>query len=68
MTIKRQTTPVVDETQDDVFVEGPARYVGLLGRVGRALKPLSTQVRYLGYTSDLGEAFRPVVSPTLVKV
>lgn len=68
MTIQRKTTPVVDETQDDAFVEGPARYLGLLGRVGRALKPLSTQVRYLGYTSDLGEAFRPVVPPAVVKV
>jgi fission process protein 1 len=43
------------------------RYAGYLGRVAAILKPLSGVARYAAFTSDVGEAFRPVVSPKLVK-
>eukprot|EP01134_Creolimax_fragrantissima_P003823 CFRG3823T1 len=56
----------VNELTEDVLVDGPARFLGLMGRVGRALKPLSSSSRYLGYTSDVGEAFRPVISQRIV--
>lgn len=28
---------ILDETTDDIFTEGPARYLGLAGRVGRCV-------------------------------
>ena len=37
----------------------PARYLGYLARVRPILQPFS---RYLAYTSDVGEAARPIVS------
>jgi fission process protein 1 len=41
----------------------PARYLGLVARIRPLLIPAS---RYLAYTSDVGEAFRPVVNPKVV--
>lgn len=38
---------------------GPERYLAYLARF-RAI------VRYLAYTSDVGEAFRPIVNPKIV--
>lgn len=43
-------------------VETPARYLGYLARVRPILQPFS---RYLAYTSDVGEAARPIVSARL---
>lgn len=43
--------------------ETSARYLGLLGRIRPVLLPAA---RYLAYTSDIGEAFRPVVNRRLV--
>lgn len=43
--------------------EGPSRYFGLLGRVGRVL---ATASRYIAYASEVGEAVRPLVSPRIV--
>ncbi|KAI9022679.1 mitochondrial 18 KDa protein-domain-containing protein [Hyaloraphidium curvatum] len=40
------------------------RYFGYIGRLGRLVK---STARYLAYTSDLGEAFRPIVPPWVVK-
>jgi hypothetical protein len=40
-----------------------ARYLGLVARIRPLLIPAS---RYLAYTSDVGEAFRPVVNPKVV--
>ncbi|KAL2916020.1 hypothetical protein HK105_204444 [Polyrhizophydium stewartii] len=39
-----------------------------LGYVGRLRNLVSVGQRYLAYTSDVGEAFRPVVHPLLVNV
>ncbi|MBW0518555.1 hypothetical protein O181_058270 [Austropuccinia psidii MF-1] len=39
------------------------RYLGLMARIRPLLVPAS---RYLAYTSDVGEAFRPVVNPKIV--
>lgn len=40
------------------------RYFGYIGRLGRLVK---STARYLAYTSDIGEAFRPIVKPWVVK-
>ena len=40
-----------------------ARYLGYLARAQRYLIQGS---RYVAYTSDIGEAFRPVVPPSIV--
>jgi len=43
--------------------EGPFRYAAYAHRVVRAIMPLK---RYLAFTSDVGEAGRPVVHPRIV--
>ncbi|KAK4057553.1 hypothetical protein OIO90_001622, partial [Microbotryomycetes sp. JL221] len=43
--------------------ETPARYLAFLARVRPVLQPAT---RYLAYTSDVGESFRPVVAPRAV--
>ena len=64
-----------DEAQDNEaenpMQDGPARFLGLSGRVGRVLAIVSRAAkagsRYVAYSSDVGEAFRPLVSPTFVR-
>lgn len=41
----------------------PARYLAFFARLRPMVQPFT---RYLAYTSDLGESFRPVISPRLV--
>ncbi|KAI7861518.1 mitochondrial 18 KDa protein-domain-containing protein [Spinellus fusiger] len=63
-----------DHSKEDVFtqlshgdidsIDTNARYLAYGARLRTALAASS---RYLAYTSDVGEAFRPVVSPLLVK-
>jgi len=43
--------------------EGPFRYAAYAHRVVRAIMPMK---RYLAFTSDVGEAVRPVVHPRIV--
>ncbi|ORY78082.1 mitochondrial 18 KDa protein-domain-containing protein [Leucosporidium creatinivorum] len=43
--------------------ETPARYLAFLARIRPVLQPAT---RYLAYTSDVGEAARPVVAPKIV--
>ncbi|CAD6585230.1 MAG: hypothetical protein CYPHOPRED_002999 [Cyphobasidiales sp. Tagirdzhanova-0007] len=67
------STAVLGNTLEEVqarIVEGEvdstetkARYLALLGRIRPVLLPAT---RYLAYTSDIGEAFRPVVNRRLV--
>ncbi|KAL6077695.1 Mitochondrial fission process protein 1 [Balamuthia mandrillaris] len=47
----------------DELEEGPLRYLGFAARVGRVLSPYA---RYTAYSSDFGEAFRPVVHRRVV--
>eukprot|EP00760_Papus_ankaliazontas_P004466 PhM_4_TR11905/c0_g1_i1/m.27170/K17981/MTFP1, MTP18; mitochondrial fission process protein 1 len=45
-----------------------ARYLAYLSRVKIiAIKKLALGVRYSAYTSDVGEAFRPITSPWIVR-
>jgi fission process protein 1 len=44
-------------------LEGNARYLAYAGRLRTAL---AASTRYLAYTSDVGEAFRPIVPPVVV--
>ncbi|KXS21782.1 hypothetical protein M427DRAFT_51162 [Gonapodya prolifera JEL478] len=53
-----KTTVHSDLTDDQL------RYLGYVGRLGRLIR---SSTRYLAYTSDVGEAFRPVVHPSIVK-
>jgi fission process protein 1 len=65
--------PKTDRTGDgklhDPLVDNPAlRAAGYAGRVGRLLGTfLAKGSRYVAYTSDVGEAFRPVVDVRYVR-
>lgn len=59
-----------DETLTEKVVKGEvdslesnARYLAYAGRLRTALV---ASTRYLAYTSDVGEAFRPIVPPAVV--
>lgn len=54
---------------EDPFMENPVlRLAGLSARVGALFASgFSKGVRYLAFTSDVGEAFRPVAHPGLVR-
>ncbi|KAJ3208690.1 hypothetical protein HDU67_006596 [Dinochytrium kinnereticum] len=60
-------TPNETNTQAEVneidTVDGPLRYLGYLGRLRTVAL---AQSRLLAYTSEVGEAFRPVISKTFV--
>lgn len=47
------------ELPEDSQQHMPGRYLAYLAR-------FRTIIRYLAYTSDIGEAFRPIVSPKIV--
>lgn len=55
---------------DDVLVDNPLlRLFGYAGRVGRLAGTLASHgSRYAAYVSDVGEAFRPVADPRLVRL
>ena len=61
--------PKEGEKEHDPLVENPAlRMAGYAARVGRLLgEALSKGGRYTAYTSDVGEAFRPVVDRRIVQ-
>ncbi|KAF4704439.1 WD repeat-containing protein 44 [Perkinsus olseni] len=52
--------------QGDVLRDTQLRYLAFAQRVLRVVTPSAKQVRYLAFTSDVGEAFRPVVPRWLV--
>ena len=57
--------PTSDEVvEEDVLKDTEARYMAYATRIARVLAPSS---RYLAFSSDVGEAFRPVVSQKLVR-
>ena len=61
-----------DEADDNEEVnelqDGPARFLGLLGRAGVVLaRTAKAGSRYIAYSSDVGEAFRPLVTPNFVR-
>ncbi len=62
MTASDLTLTQTDDSQG--LSDTQLRYLGYVGRIGRLVKSVS---RYLAYTSDIGEAFRPIVSPNVVK-
>ena len=49
--------------EDDALRDTQARYLAYAQRVARVLGP---STRYMAFSSDVGEAFRPVVSPKMV--
>lgn len=56
--------PDAHKVQHPELTDQQLRYLGYIGRLGRLAKSVA---RYLAYTSDLGEAFRPIVKPWVVK-
>ncbi|GAA5930236.1 mitochondrial fission process 1 family protein [Sporobolomyces koalae] len=61
-TLEQTEQEVVEGKIDTIDTE--ARYLGYLGR----LRPvLIASTRYLAYSSDVGESFRPVVNPRVVQ-
>ena len=79
-TFQRQPRPIAcsindwfaDESEDgeekNDLQDGPARFLGLLGRVGVVLaRTAKAGSRYIAYSSDVGEAFRPLVTPNFVR-
>ena len=47
-----------------MLTDSQLRILGYVGRLGRLVK---STARYLAYTSDVGEAFRPIVNPWVVQ-
>jgi fission process protein 1 len=56
---------VQDVIEEDVLRDTDARYLAYAQRVARVLAP---GTRYLAFSSDVGEAFRPVVSKNMVRL
>jgi len=63
-TAESKATKAPTDEDDIKTTDGVARYMAYIGRIPRAIR---ASVRYMAYTSDLGEAFRPVIHPKLVK-
>ncbi|KAI8981063.1 mitochondrial 18 KDa protein-domain-containing protein [Pilobolus umbonatus] len=68
--MSQTSNPGIEETISDQVYEGKvdsldskARYLAYAGRLRTALV---ASTRYLAYTSDIGEAFRPIVPPFIV--
>eukprot|EP00695_Tsukubamonas_globosa_P002612 TRINITY_DN3793_c0_g1_i1.p1 TRINITY_DN3793_c0_g1~~TRINITY_DN3793_c0_g1_i1.p1 ORF type:complete len:110 (+),score=17.08 TRINITY_DN3793_c0_g1_i1:103-432(+) len=58
-------------SKDEQHIESPQEEEGFLrwaAYAQRITRPLAKVSRYAAYTSDVGEAFRPVVSPTIVNL
>jgi fission process protein 1 len=51
---------------EDVMREGPARFLAFASRAARLIAPYSQKVRYMAFSSDVGEAARPIAHPKLV--
>jgi len=51
--------------EEDVLRESDARYLAYAQRITRVLTPAT---RYLAFSSDVGEAFRPVVTKNMVRL
>ena len=62
MQASEEITALADQDADTTNSE--ARYLGYAARLRTALRSAH---RYVAYTSDVGEAFRPVVSPLVVR-
>ena len=57
-----ELTALADQNADST--NSDARYLGYAARLRTALRAAH---RYFAYTSDVGEAFRPVVRPWVVR-
>ena len=55
---------------DDPFINSDGRYVAYTGRAMRQISLVlrNPAVRYSAYTSDVGEAFRPVLARRIVQL
>ncbi|CAK7902688.1 hypothetical protein CAAN1_18S01508 [[Candida] anglica] len=60
-----QVKVAIDDSEDRVSDEGSLRYAAYANRFRTIL--LASH-RYVAYTSDIGESFRPVAHPNLVKL
>ncbi|EJD00898.1 uncharacterized protein FOMMEDRAFT_21364 [Fomitiporia mediterranea MF3/22] len=63
MQAAEELTSLADQDADSTNSE--ARYLGYAARLRTALRAAH---RYVAYTSDVGEAFRPVVNPLVVRM
>lgn len=61
------TTETPKEHLHDPFLDPEYRYLGYSGRIGRILAFTANKVRFLGYSSDVGESARPLLDPRWVK-
>ena len=63
----RKDDDEMNEDKNDLK-DGPSRFLGLAGRVGVVLaRTAKAGSRYIAYSSDVGEAFRPLVSSNFVR-
>lgn len=60
----QRMSQIYSELHESEAQLGMERFLGYIGGLGRSLKLL---LRYAAYTSDLGEAFRPVVHKNVVR-
>jgi len=57
------------DTEVDILEHSPLRVLGYFGRIGRILGTVAAKgSRYVAFSSDVGEAFRPVVDQKYVKI
>jgi fission process protein 1 len=57
-------TPIAEVAAQQQQETAASRFLGYVGSLGRSLKMF---IRYAAYTSDVGEAFRPVVHVNVVR-
>eukprot|EP00512_Aurantiochytrium_limacinum_P007603 CAMPEP_0171526244 /NCGR_PEP_ID=MMETSP0959-20130129/10272_1 /TAXON_ID=87120 /ORGANISM="Aurantiochytrium limacinum, Strain ATCCMYA-1381" /LENGTH=203 /DNA_ID=CAMNT_0012067619 /DNA_START=113 /DNA_END=724 /DNA_ORIENTATION=+ len=58
-----------EEGQQETLENTPLRVLGYFGRLGRVFgRVLAKGSRYVAFSSDVGEAFRPVVDPKYVRL
>lgn len=61
------TTTTTKEAEENLLRESEFRYMGFAGRFGRVLAFTANKIRYLGYSSDIGESARPLLDAKYVK-
>lgn len=60
-------TDAIIEEEEDYEDRGPERYAGYFYRIARTVKAVALRgQRYVAYSSDVGESFRPVANPMWV--
>lgn len=70
--VKEASAPAAGASEEvNPLTDSEARYLGYAGRSARLMAfkaNMASNVRYLGYSSDIGESMRPVLDPKHVRL